>query len=245
VASGENSEAGVRTTVPDMDATSLSDRDNIVAQPINGDWDVEIVEPRMPMDTPGVHEITVSIHYIGADPSCIIGAKEVLAEIYSLEPQAPVEICCYDMESVWDIYNSMNTTDSDMIIGPNGCIDTWVRADDRSHSGTYSFHNTQFTQYLGNQNDQFYVWCCDPELFNYDRVGFEYYRWVEGESIALGGGFTNAVDYLDVYIVYKDALGVHTYARVRNHNPDTFPLTTKHVYRMVYHGRPRMGQNLG
>lgn len=184
-----------------IDAMPIIEKGGITSQ--LADWAVTLVNPMTPTAPPGTYDVTVSIHYMGPDPFCFIDSKEVLAEIYSMEELPPVTLCCYDMESVWDIYNFMETQDWDMVPDPNGCIDTWTITDKESHSSSHSFHCTQFDQYLGNQDDSLFVKCFDPAILSQDTVRFSYYRNVEGEDMDMGGGWSSSMDYLHVFWYYE------------------------------------------
>jgi hypothetical protein len=176
---------------------------NLVSPPITGG----IVPP-------GTYDVTLDIHYndptAGPGAVCCIEPKHILAEIWTTEQNPPEELCCYDMESSWDIYNNMETTDVDLIPDPNGALDTWAPSYVRSNSPDHSFHCTQFdtysgSTYFGNANDWLAVYCTDPAIVSQDpdTIRVEYARWVEGEEQDLGFGYSSAVDYLDTYLLVQ------------------------------------------
>ncbi|RKX38227.1 MAG: hypothetical protein DRP23_06925, partial [Thermotogae bacterium] len=173
--------------------------------PLANSWSIGIINPSASIP-PGDYDVTVVIHNLGPG-SCCVPPGGITADIYAVNELPPETICCYDMESAWDIYNYMEVQDYDVFPDPNGVIDTWTLSDKRSSSASHSFHCTQFDKYMGNQYDELMVYCLDPTISLKTATGpatFElsYDKWVEGESIDLGGGYVTAMDYLDVYYIF-------------------------------------------
>lgn len=131
------------------------------------------------------------------DCECGIGFKG-LADIWQIHPGE-----CYTIYET-DFENKTKLTDEWIAKSFDEKDDTWNLSTKRSHSGSYSFHCTDYDQYYGNALDVLEM----KQGLDFDNVlnvTFSFWHWVEGDTYDINGHIQIA-DYgtVEFYVPSQD-----------------------------------------